>query len=72
MLTAAFRVPVAVGLNVTVIVQLALAAMLGPQVLVSEKSPGFVPVMLMPKKYICVLPVFVSVTLCGPLLVPTC
>jgi hypothetical protein len=48
MLSAAFREPVAVGLNVTVIVQLALAAMLVPQVSFSEKSPAFVPVTLIP------------------------
>lgn len=41
---------------------LALPAMLVPQVLVSEKSPGFGPVILIPVKFNCVLPVFVTVT----------
>ena len=39
MVTAPVRVPVAVGLKVTLRVQLALAARLEPQVLVWEKSP---------------------------------
>ena len=63
MLNDAFRVPVAVGLNLTVIAQLALAAMLVPQLFVCEKSLAFVPVIVMPVKFSCVLPMFVSVTL---------
>jgi hypothetical protein len=39
MVTAPVLVPVHVGLNVTLRVQLALAARLEPQVLVWEKSP---------------------------------
>jgi hypothetical protein len=39
MLTAAVRVPVAVGVNVMLIVQLPPAATELPQVFVSEKSP---------------------------------
>jgi hypothetical protein len=65
----AILVPVAVGVNVTEIVQLALAAMLVPQVLVSEKSALFAPLMAIPINW--VLPVFVSVTFCGALAVPT-
>jgi hypothetical protein len=60
MLTAAVRIPVAVGLNFTVMVQLALAAILVPHVLACEKSPAFVPVMLIPVKFNLVLPVFVT------------
>ena len=42
--TAAVRVPLAVGVKVTLIVQLAPAATELPHVLVCAKSPGFVPV----------------------------
>ena len=70
-LTAAFRVPVAVGLKVTEIVQLAPAAILVPQVLVSEKSWKSVPVIVIPVNFNCVLPVFVTVTFCAGLVVPT-
>ena len=45
--TFADRVPVAVGVNVTLIVQLAPAATLEPQLLVCAKSPGLVPVIEM-------------------------
>ena len=70
-LTTAFRVPVAVGLKVTVIVQFAWAAMLEPQVLVSEKSPLLAPLRMIFLKFSCALPMLVSVTLWGGLLVPT-
>ena len=43
----ALRVPVAVGLNVRLIVQLDPAATLEPQLLVCAKSPLLVPVMAM-------------------------
>jgi hypothetical protein len=42
-LRVALRVPVATGLKVTLIVQLAPAATLDPQVLVWVKSPALVP-----------------------------
>jgi hypothetical protein len=42
-LREALRVPVAAGLKVTLIVQLAPAATLDPQVLVWVKSPALVP-----------------------------
>jgi hypothetical protein len=71
MLTDAFRVPLAAGVNVTVIVQLAPPAMLVPQVLVCEKSPAFVPAILMPVKFNCPVPTFVRVTFPGTLVVPT-
>ena len=58
MVTAPVRVPVAVGLKVTLRVQLALAARLEPQVLVWEKSP--LTVMLVMVR--TALPVFLSVT----------
>ena len=48
MFNVAVRVPVAVGLNVTVIVQLATAATLAPQLLDCMKSPGLVPISEMP------------------------
>src|SRR5450631_1790560 len=43
MFKVALRVPVTVGVNVTVIVQSQCALRLAPQVDVSVKSPGFVP-----------------------------
>jgi hypothetical protein len=59
--------PAAVGVKVTLRVQLALAATLEPQVLVWEKSP--LAVMLVMLRV--ALPVLLSVTLCALLLVPT-
>jgi len=58
------RVPVAVGLKVTLIVQLAPAATLEPQVLVWAKSP-LTPMLVMVNGP---LPVLVSVTVCSVLL----
>ena len=67
MVRAPVLVPVAVGLKVTLRVQLALAARLEPQVLVWEKSPlGLMLLMLS-----VAFPVFVSVTVWGLLVVPT-
>jgi len=65
MLTVAARVPAAVGVNVTLIVQLPPDATELPQVVVSGKSPGLAPVttkLAMPKR---VLPLFVKATVCG-------
>jgi hypothetical protein len=59
MVTAPLRVPAAVGLKVTLSVQVALAARLEPQVLVWEKSP--LAVML--EMLRVAPPVFLSVTL---------
>jgi hypothetical protein len=59
MVTAPFLVPVAVGLKVTLTVQLALAATLEPQVVVWEKSP--LAVMLVMLRV--ALPVLLRVTL---------
>ena len=64
--TEPVRDPVAVGVKVTLMVHDALAARLVPQVLVSEKSP--LTVMLEIARV--ALPGLLSVTLCGPLLVP--
>jgi hypothetical protein len=71
MTTAAVRFPVAVDVNVTVILQFAPAAMLVPQVFVWEKSVALVPVIVKPVKFNCVLPTFASVTFCAALVVPT-
>src|SRR5437016_2908473 len=63
--TAPVRVPVAVGVNVTPMVQLAPAASDAPQVLVSAKSPlAAILVMLR-----AALPVLVRVTVCETLVV---
>ena len=59
--------PMAEGLKVTLTVQLEEAERLEPQVFVSEKSP----LMLSPLMMSAAVPVFLSVTLCALLLVPT-
>ena len=71
MLTAAVRVPVAVGLKVTLIVQLAPAATELPQVFVWAKSPALVPVTEMPLIVSAALPVLLNVTVCAELVVLT-
>ena len=58
----AVRVPAAVGVNVTLVVQLAPATTLPPQLSVSLKSPGLAPVKLMLEIVRVPLPVFVRVT----------
>lgn len=74
----AVRVPTAVGVNSTLIVQLAPTAKLpAPLHMVPEvgngtpKSPAFVPVTVKPAKLMAAVPVFETVTLCGALVVPT-
>lgn len=70
--TLAEREPVAVGVNVTVIVQLPPAGTLEPQLSVRLKSLEFVPVMVMlvmPRAWFAAL--FVKVTVFGLLLWPT-
>jgi hypothetical protein len=72
-LTFAARAPVAVGLNVTLIVQFAFAASvagLTGQVFVCAKSPAFAPVIETPVIVIAALPEFVSVMVCAALVVP--
>jgi len=71
MLTLAVRAPPAVGLNVTLMMQFASTARLAGQVFVWEKSPAFAPVKLTPVIVSAALPLFVSVTDCGALDVPT-
>src|ERR1700680_3623227 len=67
MVTAPLRGPVAVGLNFTLIVQLAPGATLPPQVCVREKSP--LATMLEIARF--VVPVFCNVMVCAALVVPT-
>jgi hypothetical protein len=71
MLTEAVRVPVAVGVKVTLMMQLPAGATLDPQLLVCAKSPGFVPVRLMLVMLSAVASVLASVTACAALVVPT-
>jgi hypothetical protein len=54
--------PVTVGVNVTLIAQLAPAARLVPQLFVCEKSPPLVPVIVMLARVNTVVPLLVSVT----------
>ena len=70
MLTAALRLPAAVGVNVTLTWQLLLGAKVGPQVLVSAKSLAFAPMIPMPDSVTVAVPVFVSVAIWGELVVP--
>jgi hypothetical protein len=65
------RVPDAVGVNVTLMVQFAPAATELPQLLVCAKSPLFVPVTAMLVRFSEALPVFERVTVCAALVVPT-
>jgi hypothetical protein len=68
--TAALRAPAAVGLKVTEIVQLAPAARLAPQVVVSGKSP-LLPVSPMLEMVSAAAPVFFSVIVWAALAEPT-
>src|SRR5437667_259797 len=70
MLIAAVRVPLAVGLNVTLIPQLAPAANELPQVWVCAKFPALVPVIAMLLMVKIAVPVFLSVTVLAALVVP--
>src|SRR5438874_2523489 len=75
MLTLALRVPVAVGVKVTLIVQEALAAsVLGlmGQLLVWAKSPLLVPLIPMLLMLRAALPLLVSITAWDALVVLTC
>jgi hypothetical protein len=71
-LTVDDRLPVLVGLKITLIVQLAFAARDEGQVLVSEKSAVLVLAILMLVIDKDAFPVFVSVTTCEVLAMPTC
>jgi hypothetical protein len=68
---APVRLPAAVGLNTTLIVQFPPAATLPPHVFVSEKSPAFGPVIPMLLIVRLLPPVLLSVTICAPLLLFT-
>lgn len=70
MLMAAVRVPAAVGVNVTLIVQLASTANDAGQVFVSAKSPEFGPVRVIPEIANATLPPLVKVTVWAALVVP--
>ena len=69
--TVALLAPTAVGIKVTVMVQLPPAATLVPHVLVCEKSLKLAPTMVIEVMVKVALPVFVSVTFMGLLEVPT-
>src|SRR6476660_5362109 len=69
-MTVALRVPTVLGLNVTVIVHDAWAAMLVPQLLVCVKSPAAVPVIPMRVTLRAEGPVFDTVVTFGVLLLP--
>jgi hypothetical protein len=71
MTKVAVRLEAAVGVNVTLIVQLPLAARELPHVLVSAKSPGLAPVKVILLIVRAALPLLFSVTDCGVLVVPT-
>jgi hypothetical protein len=69
--SAADALPLACGLNVTLNEQLLCAESVLPQVVVSLKDVGFVPVIEMPVIETEVPPLLLRVTVCGALLVPT-
>ena len=71
MLIEAVRVPEAAGVKVTLMVQLASAAMLVPQVLDWAKSPEFAPVTLTLVMLSVASPLFVSVIVWAAVGVPT-
>lgn len=71
MLRVPLRVPVAEGLKVALIVQLAPAANDRPQLLDWAKLLPLVPVIVMPVMPSAALPVLLSLTLCAELVVPT-
>jgi len=68
--TLALRLPAALGVKVTLILQLPPGTTEPPQVLVALKSPGFVPITLMPLMVNDVLPVLLRVTDWAGLMVP--
>lgn len=69
--SVADRVPGPVGVKVIVIAQLPPGATELPQVLVSEKSPAFVPIIWMPVMVKAVFPVLFRVNVWDPLGDPT-
>jgi hypothetical protein len=71
MVTDAVRLPLAVGVNITLIVQLPPAASELPHVFVCAKSPAFAPVIAMLDRLKPALPVLPRVTVWGALVEPT-
>ena len=69
--TVALKLAADAGVNVTEIVHIALAASVAPHVVVSAKSPGFVPPIVMPEMSSVALPEFDSVKVCAALTTPT-
>src|SRR5258708_13577591 len=67
----ALRVPFALGVKVTAIVQLRPAPRLEPQLLVCAKSAALGPLRVKPEKVRLVVPTLVSLTLEGGPVVPT-
>jgi len=67
MVSDALRDPAAVGVNVALIVQLAPAPTLLPQLFVCAKSPGFAPPIAMLEMLSEALPMLESVTICAAL-----
>ena len=70
-LRVAVRVPALEVLRMTLIVQLAFAARVDPQVWVWLKSAAFVPEIVMLFTFKVALPVLLSVTVCAALATPT-
>jgi hypothetical protein len=71
MVIVALRVPVVVGVNVTLMVQFDPAATIGPQLLTCEKSPALVPETWILETFISAFPEFVRVADLTVLPVPT-
>ena len=71
MVTAAWRAPVAEGVNVTVTVQLPFGSSPPPQLLVSEKSAALVPVTVMCDSLMGTTPISAIVKVWAELVVPT-
>jgi len=67
----AVRLPTVVGVNVTLMVQLLLAATEPLHVLLCAKSPGLVPVSPTLLKFKEAFPLLLTVTVCAELVVPT-
>jgi hypothetical protein len=63
--------PPAVGTNETLTVHVPAGRTVGPQVVVCEKSPLFVPVKIIELMFSVSLPLFVTVTTCAVLVVAT-
>ena len=71
MFSVAVRVPLAVGLKITLILHAPTGATLVPQVPFCEKSPACGPVIVMPVSLSDVLLTFTRLTFWGAVLMPT-